>query len=353
MSRPDWQQFRATIDTNKDAFCYDAKNMTGIRADKVPAIDVRFDIRPLPGHESDSIYVRQRKYSQFESEAMHAYYSEQLEHDRIEVAPPNSRHALQTVVAAKKDGNGGWSDTRVCLNAVPVNRISLLERWQTEPLEAIWRKLEGATLFSTLDLKSGFHQLPLTERAKQYLTFHWHPKGGAAGLYRWKVLPFGPTSGPSHFQRVVDEVFKDLPFVQAYLDDILIASSACAATGRTEVEVHEEHVRLVLERLKEVNLLAHPKKCVFGSKRVPFLGMLLTPGRMSPEEGKVKAILDLRTPTTTSELRSALGLLSYYRLYNPSHSAMAKPLNDLPCKMEGRRIFPRLGRHSTLRRSTL
>ena len=322
---PKSELLRDVIRDHINAFAWSAADLVGVDQSKIPETNIAFDIKLKPEFMNQSIYQRDRKYSQLEHEVMDEYYGDLLKLAFIELAAPGTPHALTTVIAPKKAEDGTWVDTRVCTNTVPLNDASFLDRYQTATLDELFQSMSGAEIFSCIDCKSGYHQLANTEATKKLLSFHWRSK-----LYSWTRMPFGPASAPAHWQRVVDCIFRGMEtFCLCYLDDIIIYSSADSASGLSAIEVHATHLRKVLSKMEEVKLRAHPGKTIIGTAYCSYLGFMISPGKMTPAVAKVRAILALKSPKNKHDLMSVMGLLNYYRAFDPSFSKLARPLNNL------------------------
>ena len=135
------------------------------------------------------------------------------------------------------------------------------------------------------------------------------------------MVPFGLKNAPPYFQRRMDEVLKDLPFVRYYIDDIVIWSKF--------LEEHLNHLHQVFQRLREVGLKVHPGKYMFGADSIDFLRHRISANMLRPQSDKIAAVRDLAAPTGLSSLRVALGLFSYYRKFVPHFSTIAFPLHSL------------------------
>lgn len=135
------------------------------------------------------------------------------------------------------------------------------------------------------------------------------------GLFEFRVMPFGLTNAPSVFQRLMQQVLRDLDpkdgpsFVSAYLDDILVYSSS--------LQEHLNHLRQVMNRLREVGLKLKPTKCQFARNEVAYLGHVITPAGLQPNSSLVESVLEFPVPRSIQELRRFLGLASYYRRFIP------------------------------------
>ena len=143
------------------------------------------------------------------------------------------------------------------------------------------------------------------------------------GLYEYLVMSFGLTNAPAHFMYLMNSVF--MPeldkFVVVFIDDILIFSK--------NEEEHAEHLRIVLQRLREHKLYAKFSKCEFWLKKVQFLGHVISEDGISIDPSKIRDVLDWKTPETVPEIRSFLGLAGYYRRFVPDFSKIARPMTEL------------------------
>ncbi|KAK8702739.1 hypothetical protein V6N13_021080 [Hibiscus sabdariffa] len=141
-------------------------------------------------------------------------------------------------------------------------------------------------------------------------------------------MPFGLTNAPATFCTLMNQVFHDYldKFVVIYLDDIMIYSSS--------LREHEEHLRLVMDRLRENQLFVKKEKCEFAQKQDRFLGHVVGQGRIQMDDEKIKAVQDWPVPSNVSELRSFLGLANYYRRFVEGYSRKVSVLTDLLRKGE-------------------
>jgi hypothetical protein len=178
--------------------------------------------------------------------------------------------------------------------------------------------MKGASMFSKIDLRLGYHQLKIRESDIPKTAFHTR-----YGLYEYTVMSFGPTNAPTYFMYLMNKVFMEYldKFVVVFIDDILIFS-------KTEEE-HEENIRLVLEKLRSNQLYAKFSKCEFWLIKVTFLGHVISAGGVSVDPGKVKDVLNWMPATTASEIQSFLGLAGYYHQFIKDFSKIAKPMMKL------------------------
>ncbi len=182
-------------------------------------------------------------------------------------------------------------------------------------------RLSTSTVFSTLDLHSGYWQLPVNPADCEKTAFC---PGPGMGLFQFRRLPFGLSGAPSSFQRLMDKVLRNLPFVTTYIDDILVHS-------RTEGQ-HHDHLRQVFQRLSDAGLSLRGQKCRIGLSEVPYLGHIFSEAGMAPDPLKVQAVNDWPTPSDVTTVRRFLGLASYYRRYIAQFADIAAPLHQLTHK---------------------
>ena len=144
------------------------------------------------------------------------------------------------------------------------------------------------------------------------------------GTMQWTVLAMGLKNGGAIFQRMMEWVLRDIPFVSVYVDDVIVGS-----TGTTEdelLQVHAANLRVDLQRLAEHELAVDPKKAKLFMREVEFCGHLLYKGRRKPSPGKLVAVQKWELPRTVSQLRGFLGLANYYSSYVPQFARIAAPL---------------------------
>lgn len=182
--------------------------------------------------------------------------------------------------------------------------------------EEMFDNIGGSKLFSILDVRQGFNQIPVAEEDVRKTAFH-----GSGQLWEWLVMPFGLRNAPITFQRVMDRVLAGAKYLLCYIDDVMVHS--------IDFQQHLTHSEDLFVRLRKANLRCHPSKCEFGVETVVYLGHRVVPNGVMPHLAKVQAIQRVRPPTCVTALRAFLGLSGYYRRYIQGFSTIAKPLNDL------------------------
>ena len=168
------------------------------------------------------------------------------------------------------------------------------------------------SIFLTLDLHSGYWQLPVNPADREKTAFCLGPW---VGLYEFCRMPFGLSGAPSSFQRLMDKTLPGLSFVTIYLNDILIHSK--------DVQSHINHLETVFLRLCDAGLTFKGSKCNIGMSSVQYLGHVFSASGMFPDPNKTKVVAEWPSPTNVTEVRQFLGLASYYRRYVENFSAIA------------------------------
>lgn len=210
--------------------------------------------------------------------------------------------------------NGG---VRICGDfKVTVNPALCAEHYPIPRIEDLFASLSGGHRFSKLDLSQAYLQVPVKKDSRKYLTITTHK-----GMFCYNRLPFGITSAPSIFQRIMDQVLQGLPNVHCFLDDILI-------TGKDDAH-HLKNLEAVLSRLEKFGLRAQKEKCEFFRSSLDYLGHTIDSVGLHKSDDKIKAIVEAPVPTDTTQLRSFLGLINYYARFVPNMSTLLHPLNAL------------------------
>ena len=229
------------------------------------------------------------------------------------IQPSVSPFGAPVLFVHKKEGT-----LRLCVNYRALNKMTIKNRYPLPRIEDLLDRLVGAKYFSKLDLYSGYHQIRIKKEDIHKTTFLTR-----YGHYEFLVLLFGLTNAPATFMTLMNDIFHEYldEFVVVYLDDILIYSKT--------KEDHLKHLRKVLSKLREHRLYAKLKKCELFKNKVEYLGHYISGEGIAVDERKVEVIKKWPNPTNLTELRSFLGLASYYRKFVKNFSAIASSLTTL------------------------
>jgi hypothetical protein len=233
--------------------------------------------------------------------------------DKGYIRPSISPWGCSTLFVEKKD-----KELRLCVDYWLLNAVTIKNKYPLPRIDILFDQLAGAQVFSKIDLRSGYHQIKIRPEDIPKTTFTTR-----YDLFEYLVMSFGLTNVPAHFMYLMNYVFRSEfdKFVMVFIDDILIYSRS--------MEEHEEHLRIVLQRLRDHQLYAKFSKCEFWIKEVPFLNHVVSPEGITVDPDKVKEVLEWKPPTTVSEVRSFLGLADYYRWFIPNFSKIVKPITEL------------------------
>jgi hypothetical protein len=222
------------------------------------------------------------------------------------IKPSSSLWEYPALFVKKKD-----QTLRMCVDYRPLNEVTIKNKYPLPRIDILFDQLAGAKVFLKIDLRSGPEDIPKTTFTTRY------------GLYEYLVMSFGLTNAPVHLMYLMNSVFRpDLDkFVVIFIDEILVYSKS--------EEEHDEHLRVVLTRLRDHQLYVKFSKCEFWLKEVQFLGHVLSAEGVAVDPGKVKDLLNWKPPILVHEVRSFLGMAGYYRRFIPDFSKVAKPIIEL------------------------
>ncbi|KAJ9557239.1 hypothetical protein OSB04_011853 [Centaurea solstitialis] len=236
--------------------------------------------------------------------------------DKGFIRPSSSPWGAPVLFVKKKDGS-----FRMCIDYRELNKITIKNRYPLPRIDDLFDQLQGATYFSKIDLRSGYHQMRVREEDVAKTAFRTR-----YGHYEFLVMPFGLTNAPAVFMDLMNRVCRPYldKFVIVFIDDILIYSQS--------KEDHEQHLRLVLELLKAEKLYAKFSKCEFWIREVHFLGHVVNKEGIHVDPAKIEAVKKWDAPKTPTEIRQFLGLAGYYRRFIANFSKIAQPLTTLTQK---------------------
>ena len=232
------------------------------------------------------------------------------------IRPSISPWGAPVLFVNKKDGT--W---RSCVDYRQLNKVTIRNKYPLPRIDDLFDQLQGAKVFSKIDLRSGYHQLRIRESDVPKTAFRTR-----YGHYEFLVMSFGLTNAPAAFMDLMNRVFCPYldRFVIVFIDDILVYS-------RSELE-HERHLGWVLQTLRRHQLYVKFSKCEFWLSRVGFLGHVVSADGIYVDPQKVEAVANWEQPTTVTEVRSFLGLAGYYRRFIEGFSKIAGPLHGLTRK---------------------
>ena len=214
----------------------------------------------------------------------------------------------------KKDGN-----YRVVIDFRRVNEVTVPDHYPLPVLQDLLQSIgPNNTVFSTLDLKSGFWQIPLDENSRHITAF-----STPSGHYEWLRCPMGLRNSPLTCQRLINSIFSGLigDGLFVYLDDLILVSQ--------DLDTHLTKLALVLQKFSDAGLKLNLSKCKFLRARIEFLGHMVDKNGIHTTQDKVKAVQKFPVPTSVNNVRSFLGLAGYYRAFIQDFAAIAYPLTRL------------------------
>ena len=249
--------------------------------------------------------------SEVELKALDNYLKENLKKGFIR--PSTSPAGSPILFVKKSDGS-----LRLCVDYRQLNKLTKKNRYPLPLIQESLDRLKEARWFSKIDLRAAYNLIRIATGDEWKTAFRTR-----YGLYEYLVMPFGLTNAPASFQNLINDTLRDFLdiFVIVYLDDILIFSKS--------KEDHIEHVKQVLERLKQHQLWAKAEKCSFFQHEVEFLGYLVSDEGIKMDPKKVEAVTNWPAPQSIHDIQVFLGFANFYRRFIRSYSKVAAPLTKL------------------------
>ncbi|KAD3068885.1 hypothetical protein E3N88_36765 [Mikania micrantha] len=277
-----------------------------------PEREIEFQIDLVPG--AQPVAKAPYRLAPTEMKEMMTQLQELL--DKGFIRPSVSPWGAPVLFVKKKDGS-----MRMCIDYRELNKLTVKNRYPLPRIDDLFDQLQGASWFSKIDLRSGYHQLKVREQDIPKTAFRTR-----YGHYEFLVMSFGLTNAPAAFMDLMNRVCRPMldRSVIVFIDDILIYS-------KNEGD-HACHVREVLEILRKEELYAKFSKCAFWLREVQFLGHVVNPEGIMVDPAKVETIMKWSPPKSPTEVRSFLGLAGYYRRFIQDFSKIATPLTKLTKK---------------------
>jgi hypothetical protein len=224
------------------------------------------------------------------------------------IHPSSPPWGAPVLFVEKKDGT-----QRMCVDCRSLNEVTIKNKYPVPRIEDLFDQMKGASIFSKIDLRSGYHQLKIWESDIPKTAFHTR-----YGLYEYTVMSFGLTNAPAYFMYLMNKVFMKYldKFVVVFIDDILIFSKM--------EEEHEKHLSMALEKLRSNQLYTKFSKCEFWLTEVNFPGHVISIGGVSVDPSKVKDVLNWMPPMNALEL-----LLGHYHRFIKDFSKIVRPMSRL------------------------
>ncbi|GJR62461.1 reverse transcriptase domain-containing protein [Tanacetum coccineum] len=273
---------------------------------------VKFQIDLVPG----AVPVARAPYRLAPSKLQELSTQLQELSDKGFIRPSSSPWGASVLFVKKKDGS-----FRMCIDYCELNKLTVKNRYPLPRINNLFDQLQGLRVYSKIDLRYGYHQLRVREEDIPKITFRTR-----YGHYEFQVMPFGLTNAPAVFMHLMNRVCKPYldKFVIVFIDDILIYSK--------REEEHAEHLKSILELLKEEKLYAKFSKCEFWLSKVQFFSHVIDSEGIHMDPSKIESIKDWASPKTSTKIRQFLGLVGYYRRFIKGFSKIAKPMAKLTQK---------------------
>lgn len=249
--------------------------------------------------------------SETELKALKEYLDEMLGSGKIR--PSKSPAGAPILFVPKPHGRG----LRLCVDYRGLNKITIKNRYPLPLMNELRDRVEGSTIFTKIDLKSGFNLIRIRAGDEWKTAFRTR-----YGHYEYLVMPFGLANAPASFQNMMNDIFKDLidRGLVIYMDDLFMYSKT--------LEEHEKLVLEVLKRLKENGLVAAIDKCLFHQPKAEFLGHIISSKGVEMSDDKIKAIKEWQRPQKLKDVQSFMGFANFYRRFIKDFSKICKPITD-------------------------
>ncbi|KAG0441069.1 Retrovirus-related Pol polyprotein from transposon 17.6, partial [Dictyocoela muelleri] len=272
----------------------------------VNCLDFEHSIELFENHKSFSCmrYKRSKEDEVIIDEKVREFLNKDL------IKESESRYISPVVLVKKRNG-----EVRFCIDYRRLNKITVKKEFPIPLIEETLNELAGATVFSTLDLKSGYHQLRVRSEDRHKTAFMTKK-----GVFEWKRLPFGLINAPFTFQKVMTKIFEDYlyKFVLVYIDDVVIFSKSA--------KEHLKHIEILFEKIKSVGFKLNKEKCQLMKSKVKFLGYVINNNEIHIPEDQKDKLSNWKIPSTKKDIRQFTGFCTFFKNFIPNFSSKMLPL---------------------------
>lgn len=298
------------------ALCKEFTDIFGLSTDKLTYNN--FYEQKIKLTDQSPVYIKNYRTPHAQISEIDLHVQKMIDDSIIE---PSTAAYNSPILLVPKKSNTADKKWRLVIDYRQLNKKLVADKFPLPRIDDILDQLGRAKWFSTLDLKSGFHQIPLETNSRDVTTFSTN-----TGSYRFTRLPFGLKISPNSFQRMMSIAFSGVTPEKAflYMDDLIVIG--CSKNH------HLQNLRKVFETCRKFNLKLNPKKCKFFQNNVTFLGHKITNKGILPDDTKFVVINNYQTPENADAVKRFVAFCNYYRRFIQNFAEIAKPLNKLTKK---------------------